>query len=182
MNRGLVALPLDQVRDTLRELAWVDDVRVSRVWPDGLAVEVTEQRPTARWGSDQLLNYRGEVFAPPSLGRFAGLTSLYGPEGSEQQVMANYLALSKVLTQRGMRLHELRKDERGAWQAKLAAGIELRFGRDDLADRIRRFIAVYDRQLVLYQDNISSVDLRYHNGLAVAWKTPLVELPPTQEG
>ena len=45
-NEGLVTFPLDEVRDSLRSPAWVDDARVSRVWPDGLAVEVSEQQPS----------------------------------------------------------------------------------------------------------------------------------------
>jgi cell division protein FtsQ len=182
MNEGLVALPLDQVRDSLRSLAWVDDARVSRVWPDGLAVIVTEQQPTARWGDNSLLNYRGEVFIPPVVGDYAELTSLYGPKGSEQEVMATYQALSKVLGQRNMQLRSLRQDQRGAWYAQLEGELVLRFGSEDLPGRIRRFIAVFDRQLALYRDNIASVDLRYHNGLAVAWKTPLGEQKTAQEG
>jgi cell division protein FtsQ len=182
MDVGLVSLPLAEVRAALRQLAWVDDVRVSRVWPDGLAVEVVEQQPTARWGKQGLLNYRGEVFTPESVGSYQELTSLYGPKGSEQEVMASYLALNKVLAQRGMQLRALRKDERGSWRAELDNGVVLDFGRRDLAGRIKRFIAVYDQQLALYEDNIAAVDLRYHNGLAVSWKVPLEQLSDTQDG
>jgi cell division protein FtsQ len=182
MNEGLVSLPLDEIRASLRSLSWVDDARVRRVWPDGLAVVVTEQQPTARWGGSSLLNYRGEVFTPSAIGDYADLISLYGPERSEQQVMATYQALSKVLVQRNMQLLSLHQDQRGSWQAELVGDLVLRFGSDDLPGRIRRFIAVYDKQLVLYRDNIASVDLRYHDGLAVAWKTPLAEHQTAQDG
>jgi len=179
-ERGLLFLPLEEARASLRQLPWVDDVRLSRSWPDTVAVSVIEQQPVARWGDRSLLNNNGEVFTPPSIAEFGQLTWLYGPAGSEREVMSSYLALNKVLAQRGMQVLQLRRDAVGAWRAQLSDGLTLVFGRDDFAGRIRRFIAVYDRQLALYRDNLDTVDLRYRNGLAVAWKVPLDQWQPQQ--
>jgi cell division protein FtsQ len=41
---------------------------------------------------------------------------------------------------------------------------------------MRRFISIYDKTLKDQIANIERVDLRYPNGLAVAWRTP-VEAP-----
>ena len=46
-------------------------------------------------------------------------------------------------------------------------------GRDRLVEKMRRFIAIYDKTLKEQITNIASVDLRYANGLAVAWRTPV---------
>jgi len=46
---GFVSLKLDALQAVLKEIAWVDRVRIERRWPDGLHVTITEQVPGARW-------------------------------------------------------------------------------------------------------------------------------------
>ena len=36
-------------------LPWLADVSVSRHWPDGVVVRITEHRPVALWGEDGVL-------------------------------------------------------------------------------------------------------------------------------
>jgi cell division protein FtsQ len=42
-------------------------------------------------------------------------------------------------------------------------------GTFDLSDRITRFIVAYKKKLNLSISDISYIDLRYTNGVAVAW-------------
>ena len=41
---------------------------------------------------------------------------------------------------------------------------------NQINDKLQRFLWLYQRELAPYADRIASVDLRYRNGLAVAWK------------
>ena len=43
-------------------------------------------------------------------------------------------------------------------------------GRDQISEKIRRFNLVWAAGLNKYVKNIAAVDLRYPNGLAVAWR------------
>jgi cell division protein FtsQ len=43
-------------------------------------------------------------------------------------------------------------------------------GRDEIAEKIRRLVIVWQSGLSLQSDNIKTIDLRYPNGLAVSWK------------
>ena len=43
-------------------------------------------------------------------------------------------------------------------------------GRDNLVEKLRRFIAIHEAELKPQLANIQRVDLRYPNGLAVAWR------------
>ena len=52
-------------------------------------------------------------------------------------------------------------------------GLQLLFGRDHLVEKVRRFAVVYEKELKEQIDKIERVDLRYANGLAVAWRTPI---------
>ena len=47
--------------------------------------------------------------------------------------------------------------------------IKLKLGTFDLSDRITRFIVAYKKKLHPSISDISYIDLRYTNGVAVAW-------------
>ena len=51
-------------------------------------------------------------------------------------------------------------------------GVELLLGRDQIIEKMRRFTAIYQQELVQESDKIARIDLRYANGLAVAWREP----------
>jgi cell division protein FtsQ len=167
---GLLDVPLDDLRVQIEALPWVEQASVGRVWPDGLEVKVTEQQPVARWGKTQLLNNRGQVFAPSNIEDFNTWPTLAGPTESQFQVMQHYLELNRLLQKRGMQLVNLSQDYRGAWTAELSDGVTLVFGRGKLVEKIQRLFVVYDKQLYRYMDKAKKIDLRYRNGIAVQWR------------
>ena len=60
--------------------------------------------------------------------------------------------------------------DRGGWALTTAQGVEIQIGRDHVVDKIRRFVSIYDKALKDQISNIARIDLRYPNGLAVAWR------------
>jgi cell division protein FtsQ len=167
---GLLDVPLDDLRLQIEALPWVERASVGRVWPDGLEVKVTEQQPVARWGKTQLLNNRGQVFAPSNIEDFKAWPTLAGPTESQFEVMQHYLELNRLLQKRGMQLVNLSQDYRGAWTAELTDGVVLVFGRGKLVEKIQRLFVVYDKQLYRYMNKAKKIDLRYRNGIAVQWR------------
>jgi cell division protein FtsQ len=167
---GLLDVPLDDLRAQIEALPWVEQASVGRVWPDGLEVKVTEQQPVARWGKTQLLNNRGQVFAPSNIEDFTSWPTLAGPTESQFEVMQHYLELNRLLKKRGMQLVNLAQDYRGAWTAEISDGVILVFGRGKLVEKIQRLFVVYDKQLYRYMNKAKKIDLRYRNGIAVQWR------------
>ena len=50
---------------------------------------------------------------------------------------------------------------------------QLLLGRGNLVEKMRRYIAIYDKTLKDQITNIARIDLRYANGLAVGWREPV---------
>ena len=115
MGQGFLATPLDVVQQQLAAVPWVATARVSRKWPGTLDVTVTEEQPAARWGEHGLLNPQGRLFVRQADHIPAGLPRLNGPEGTEAEVAARYVAIQEQLVHRGLALAALELDERGAW-------------------------------------------------------------------
>jgi cell division protein FtsQ len=171
LRGGFVTANLDQLQRSIETLPWVDHARVQRRWPDGLAVQVTEQMAVARWGVAGVLNARGELFlkdtrhVPPELPR------LDGPDGAERQVAEVFFRVQSRLLEAGLRVSGLRCDARGAWELDLANGVTVRFGRRQLEERIERFFKVGAPVVAGRPRDIAFLDMRYSNGFAVGWRT-----------
>ena len=166
---GLASVDLDEVRERIERIDWVDQCVVQRRWPDTLRVEVVEEVAAARWNDTGLLNARGELFlrnaryVPPEL------PLLEGPDGSEGMVAQLYLDAQGRLLEAGVRLTGVRLDERGAWELELANGVKVRLGRLAVTDRLDRFIRLASPLVAKRAAEIGYVDMRYTNGFSVGW-------------
>ncbi len=170
-------IDLAGMRRELEQMPWIAHAEVRRVWPDQVTIRLEEQLPVARWSEEALLNNQGQAFTPRELANYEHLPQLFGPQRAQQQVMQQYQALSQMLRPMGFSIARLELRERGSWFLTTGAGssgpgIQLLLGRDRLVEKMRRFIAIYDKTLKEQITNIASVDLRYANGLAVGWREP----------
>lgn len=170
-------IDLAGMRSELEQMPWIAHAEVRRVWPDQVTIRLEEQLPVARWGDGALLNNQGQAFAPREVANYEHLPQLFGPQRAQQQVMQQYQALSQMLRPLGFSIARLELRERGSWFLTTGAGssgpgIELLLGRGNLVEKMRRFIAIYEKTLKEQITNIASIDLRYANGLAVGWRAP----------
>jgi len=164
---GFLSADLAGMRKALEAMPWIDTAQVRRKWPDGISVVVREQQPAAMWGSDGLLNIRGELFVQGVEWPGGVLPRLSGPEGSELQVAARLQEFRRLLAPKGVEVTAVNLDARGSWQIRLASGLEVRFGRREVEARIDRFVSVLD--LILAEDlsQVAYIDMRYSHGFAV---------------
>ena len=170
LARGFLGANLSALSADVEALEWVDDCDIERNWPDALVLHINEQVAAARWGETGLLNRRGELFADRAPHLFPELPQLSGPVGSEQIVAERYLTLRGQLAGANLGLSLLKLDERGAWSFRLDNGIQVRLGRQDVDERLRRFFAVVMPALSSELGRVEHVDLRYTNGFAVGWR------------
>jgi cell division protein FtsQ len=169
---GFLSVDLDALRAALESIPWVDRARVERRWPNGVRVFITEHVAVARWGEDGLMNTRGELFLAHARHIPPELPQLVGPAGTEAQVAQLYLKTYPRLLAVGMRLSQVELDARGAWQLTLGNGTRVRLGRQDVATRLERFIAIASSVVATRAADIGYVDLRYSNGFSIGWNAP----------
>ncbi|MBZ9557150.1 MULTISPECIES: cell division protein FtsQ/DivIB [Modicisalibacter] len=164
-----LSVNLDTLRDRARNIEWLDEVRVSRHWPNALTFELFEQQPVARWNDTALLNPRGEPFQRDGVAVDETLPDLAGPAGSGAEVLGWYDRLQNQLKSLGLQVTQLRLEDRGAWRFQVNDGLWVMLGRNAREERLARFIAAWRRQLGSQASRIRYIDLRYPNGVAVAW-------------
>lgn len=173
VSASFFTVDLAAMRGELEQMPWIARAEVRRVWPDQVSIRLEEQLPVARWGSEALLNNQGQAFTPRELANYESLPLLSGPLRAQQQVMQQYQVLSQMLRPLGFSITALELREHGSWFISTGQGVDILLGRDHLVEKMRRFSAIYDKVLKEQIANIARIDLRYANGLAVAWRTPV---------
>jgi len=179
---GLASVDLEAVRQEVETIPWVDRALVERRWPDAVHVVISEQVAVARWRDDGLVNARGELFVrnprfvPPEL------PLLDGPDGRETEVAELYLGARGRLLESGLRLTGVRLDERGAWELTVGDGVTVRLGRQSVAGRVERFIALASPMVAKRLAEIDYVDMRYTHGFSVGWASrPALAVAPRED-
>jgi cell division protein FtsQ len=162
-------MDLDRARDALSRVPWVSSVSLRRQWPRRLEVAVAEHAPFARWNDKALVDTKGDVFVASYAGE---LPQFHGPDGQAALMTARFREWSGLLAPLALRITGLDLSARGGWQLRTeddAGPLTLDVGRDDVADRLARFIAVYRRTVGVLAHagtRVDHVDLRYRNGFA----------------
>ncbi len=171
LNGGFFRVDLDAVRAAVEAMPWVAVAAVHLDWPSTLKITLREQRAVARWNGDGLINADGVRFVRHAPADAADLPRLAGPSGDAAKVLAAWRTMQARLARHGLTLAGLQLNARGAWRARLQSGLQLRLGRDDATQNLRRFVELVPRVLGKRLAKAAYIDLRYTNGFAVGWKT-----------
>jgi len=89
---------------------------------------------------------------------------------SAEKMMEQYKIFSEQLFFIGLKIEELEYDRSGSWRINTADSFQIFLGRDGLLEKLKRFNQVWLSQLRERRTDIDHVDLRYSNGMAVAWR------------
>jgi len=165
---------LDAVRTAFEAVPWVRKASVQREWPNKLIVTLEEHVALGTWGENgQLISAKGDVFTAnlAEAEDDADLVALSGPDGSEKEVLAQYVEFKNWFAKINLAPDEVNYSSRYAWSLKLNNGMQVQLGRvqdaTTLKSRVDKLMTVYPQLLASLQDSIESVDMRYPNGLAL---------------
>ncbi|MBC3250054.1 cell division protein FtsQ [Serratia fonticola] len=170
---------VDIIQQQIERLPWVKQASVRKQWPDELKIHLVEYVPVAHWNDLHMVDAEGKSFSIPAqrLGN-QKLPLLYGPEGSEQDVLEGYRAMNGVLAASKYQLKMASMTARHSWQLALDNDVRLELGRDDRMGRLQRFIGLYPvllQQAQAENKRVSYVDLRYDSGASVGWAPAFID-------
>ena len=170
LGTGYFIVNLEEIRRELRQMPLVHEVTVRRAWPDRLLVYITEQVPVLRFGEDGYLNPYAEVFRPGKPLPGLDLPIVYGPPGSEKKLLTDFDGFTDLLEPTGLRISSLVLDGKHACRIRLSNGLEVLLGRRDVAGKIRLLAALLTGPWATERERMARIDMRYSNGVAVAWR------------
>jgi len=151
MGRG------ESVRDTARVLSRYVDAILIRTFGHDEVVEL------AREASVPVINGLTDLLHPCQV--MADLFTAVEEFGDANQLPQPTVFIINLA------LDELILDARGAWRLELRDGPQLRLGADSIDLRLQRALLALDELAGEPGSEIAYMDLRYPNGLAVAWRS-----------
>ena len=90
-------------------------------------------------------------------------------ETDAPEILQQYQDLSQLLRSRGLDVIALKCDNKKSWRLTIKNHVEIALGRDQVMEKMRRFVTVYDTKLNSVWTDVKAIDLRYSNGVAVRW-------------
>jgi len=172
---GVLSIDLEELTERIYDLSWPRDVRVRRLWPDGLLIQVEREPVVAVWGRNAFLTSAGKVVNMPGLGD-SGLPLLAAELSTPRQTMQTFQLLQDQLRPSGLVIRALEENALGEWLLTLDNGISVALGNHLLSERVQRFLLLYHRVLAERMPEPARVDTRYENGVAVRRGEPMLAL------
>jgi cell division protein FtsQ len=169
-NKGFLSFNASVVKKKIESLDWVQSVEIIRVWPNKIDIRIMEESLLGIWNDDLILNSSGKLYVVDQRSIPANIPRLIGPKGSEKDVMNLFIQINNLLTGRGLYLEALTLDARGSWSFTIKPKIEIKLGKTEINQKLERFFLALDQSLLAKINKVSYIDLRYSEGLAVAWK------------
>ena len=166
---GFLSLNLSGLNKYLESEPWIRNATIRRSWPSTIIVDITEEKPIARWGEKQVLNNVGDYLEITDKQSIRNLPTFTTEFGKSKEMIKSYQLMSEILGPTGLKVHKIRRDVVGSWLITTSSGIQINLGRDQLAQKLRRFQVVWSAQLNSQVEKIKTIDMRYPNGISVAW-------------
>lgn len=170
LEQGFWSLDLQAVKTSVEQHPWVRQAFIQRQWPDQLLIGVDEHVPVARWGSDSLLSATGKIFTVDNQAAFVHLPVFIASDSEVYRVVEVFNYAQSVLAGYELSVVGLEGASSKRWALVLDNGMRIELGYWEDRDKLRRVNQLFDGFGPGDIDRISSIDLRYPNGLAVAWK------------
>jgi cell division protein FtsQ len=169
LRGNFFTVDLARLRQALEQLPWVRKATVQRQFPWQLDVALEEDVALASWNGNGLVNVQGEVFDAGNAKIEANdqaLPAFSGPEDSSAEVTQYFGRFSSALAPIGQTITQISLSPRQAWQLRLRSGLVLELGREQIEQRLARFVAAYPDSVGKMRPPVKYVDLRYRNGFA----------------
>ena len=166
---GFFDLDIEELRNQLVSISWVEDAFVRREWPDKVVIRVVEKKPVAKWSSSGVLTAEGHLFYPKGFVDKSSLVELNGPNGRHGFVLSELNKIQSLYYPAGIKITKLSQNERRSWKMEID-GVEINLGRKSIYKKIENFSVIYATLFKKKINEIKQMDFRYTNGFSILWK------------
>jgi cell division protein FtsQ len=174
LNHGFFGINVELIRERLLQQPWVSDIFVRRNWPDQVEIAIVEKHAIAEWNEQTLLSDLGELFIPSKETYPENLPQVVGPNGKQMVMLRYFKEINRLLMPLHAKISYLELTPYLTLKLRLDNGITMQLGHKDILTRLGHFVKVYPKIVGDKAASIDTIDLRYPNGVAVAWKSPFI--------
>jgi len=166
------SVQLNELKQRIEGLPWVQHADVRRKWPNTLQVNVQEHVPVMRWKGGKWVTSSGVVIDLPGEVIVPNAMLLSANESEAAYVLKQAFVWKKRMVSKHLVLLEVQLSASGAWTLTLqhetnSTQFELLLGHEKIEQRLIRFEALFEQLIREPNQQLKRVDARYPDGLAV---------------
>ncbi len=157
---GLAEINLAEAQAVLESQSWIKSAEVLRLWPDRIAVLITERAPVALWqldGEHRVIDADGVVIEAADPAEFTTLPRVVGVGANTGAARITAL-IARHPEIAARTTHVIKVGER-RWSLRLEQGGEVLLPEDDPAGALAMLAALHEERAVLDYD-VQFLDLR----------------------
>lgn len=163
---------LQALRDLALSQQWIDQVSITRDWQRGIIISALPKQAVANFGTERLIDAKGSVFVPVEsvdLMR-AQFAMLQGDPAKSRVIMQQMQQINEWFSPLNMKVEDIILTPRMTWLVRFDNGIRLIVDNENTAQKLLSLSQLLNGSLASQLDEMQSIDLRYKNGFAIAWK------------
>ncbi len=179
INGNYLTADLGGIEQALENLPGVYQAVIRRVWPQTLAVSVTETGAMAQFmplGASETVPVHEFINLAPS-NQLSTVPVLRAHRNDRERLIDVFKQILPALHAVELEPLALSVSPAGRWKLELQIGVDtpanqflLLAGRGPVKEKVTRFASSYAMALRSRGDMIAQVDMRYANGFAVRWR------------
>ena len=173
---NLLLTDIDAVRAAVREVSWVKDARVVRVWPDALRIDVERYEAVAIWEDGRLVAADGRLFVAndESIERLAQMPVLSGDPAYAAQAVAYLPQFQSAVSKMPARLKGIYVSFRGSWritvESQVMPNVTIELGRAFTeatpVEKLQRVTRHFSHICRILRGYPQQIDARYRDAFA----------------
>lgn len=163
---------LPQIKDTVMNEDWVSQVDIERKWGEGIVINALPRVPVAKFGSEHFIDAQGKVFQPVNDADLKNddLIMLQGDDDQSSLIMQQMQQVNQWFGGLDMQVEDMILTPRMTWVIRFNDGMRVIVDNEHTSQKLMNLSQLLSNQLADKKENIASADLRYKNGLVIAWK------------
>ncbi len=164
-NKNFLFVNFSEIEKSLEALSWLETVRVKRVWPRKIKLQIEKNTLIARWNNEAYLSSSGDLIYMGE-GPY-NLPVLRSISLSARESLEYFRLFQQYAKREGLDMMELAQDDFGDWRITFKPGWHLLLRSDSLEEKMESFLEVYSRTLKQREASLESVDARYDSSYAI---------------
>ena len=164
-NKNFLFVNFSEMEKSLQALSWLDTVRVKRVWPRKIKLQIEKNTLIARWNNEAYLSSNGDLIYMGEVPY--NLPTLSSNSRSPRESLEYFRLFQQYAKREGLDMMVLAEDDFGDWRITFRPGWHLLLRSDSLEEKMDSFLEIYSRALKQKEAALVSVDARYDGSYAV---------------
>lgn len=178
LTGNIILADLDKVKFMIEGIKWVNKVRIKRIlWPSSIDIEITEERPIARWKDGSLIDIKGNtlnIVTDEIFPIFEADDNIVDIEFVKKDMAKMFNNINNILANNNIYIRKLKLSNIFSWDILLDNGVLIKLGRENnsknILNKFKKFIKAWNASLKDEVDKLEYIDMRYDDGLSVFYK------------